>query len=306
MNERSQDSAGRWIVVGIAVVMAAGSLLYRLLVLNRLEQTAALFIGLPAVLAILIALTPSPKSATGVIFKAMTLLLLLSGILLGEGFICILMAAPLFYLVGFVIGLLIDSAEKRRQRRLGARLYGLILLPFLPLSLEGVVPALSFSRAEEVTVERLVRAGAESVERSLSSAPVFDKPLPLFLQFRFPGPEATWGEGLEPGAYRAVRFTEAEEPPGILVLRVTDRSPGFVRFEAESDTSMIAHWLDWRRVDIRWESVSPGVTRVRWTLRYERRLDPAWYFGPWERYAVRLAAGYLIDTAATPTGGGAR
>ena len=39
---------------------------------------------------------------------------------------------------------------------------------------------------------------------------------------------------------------------------------------------------------------------MRWTLRYRRLLDPAWYFGPWERYAVRLAAGYLIDTVATP------
>jgi len=39
---------------------------------------------------------------------------------------------------------------------------------------------------------------------------------------------------------------------------------------------------------------------VTWTLDYERGLDPAWYFGPWERYATRLAAGYLIDAVATP------
>jgi hypothetical protein len=39
---------------------------------------------------------------------------------------------------------------------------------------------------------------------------------------------------------------------------------------------------------------------VRWTIRYRRDLDPAWYFGPWERYAVRLAGNYLIDNVATP------
>jgi hypothetical protein len=306
MSDRPQDSSGRRIVIGLAIVMAAGSLGYRVLVSKHLEQTAALFIGLPAVLAILVALTRPPKSATGVILKAMTLLLLLSGILLGEGFICIVMAAPLFYLVGFVIGRIVDAAEKRRQRRLDVRLYGLILLPFLPLSLEGVRPSLSFSRAEEVTVERTVPASAEAVQRSLESTPLFEESLPLFLRIRFPRPAAIWGDGLEPGAYRAIRFTEAEEPPGILVLRVSARSPGFVRFEAESDTSMIAHWLEWRSVDVRWESLSPGATRVRWTLRYERRLDPAWYFGPWERYAVRLAAGYLVETAATPAGGGPR
>jgi len=280
--------------------MAAGSLGYRFLVLHRLEQTSALFIGLPAVLAILLAFTRPPKSATGVILKLMTVLLLLSGILLGEGFICIVMAAPLFYLVGFVIGRVIDDVEKRRRRRLDARLYGLILLPFVPLSLEGVSPALSFSRAEEVTVERVVPASAAAVERALSSPPAWERPLPLFLRLRFPRPQAAWGEGLEPDAYRGIRFTDMEEPPGILVLRVSERSAGFVRFAAESDTSMIAHWLDWKNVDVRWEQVSPEATRVRWTLRYERRLDPAWYFGPWERYAARLAAGYLIEAVATP------
>ena len=40
---------------------------------------------------------------------------------------------------------------------------------------------------------------------------------------------------------------------------------------------------------------------MRWTLRYKRLLDPAWYFGPWERYAAKLTADYLIQTVATPS-----
>jgi hypothetical protein len=39
---------------------------------------------------------------------------------------------------------------------------------------------------------------------------------------------------------------------------------------------------------------------VTWTLSYRRRLDPAFYFAPLERYGVRLAADYLIATLATP------
>jgi hypothetical protein len=35
-------------------------------------------------------------------------------------------------------------------------------------------------------------------------------------------------------------------------------------------------------------------------LHYRRNLDPAWYFGPWERYGVGLAGKYLIDNLATP------
>src|SRR5260370_36007495 len=37
-------------------------------------------------------------------------------------------------------------------------------------------------------------------------------------------------------------------------------------------------------------SLDAHHTRVNWTLHFERRLDPAWYFRPWERYATHLAA----------------
>ena len=97
--------SARWPLVGIIVVFAVGSMTYRILKMEHLQQTSALFIGLPALLAILLAMTGPAKSATGVVFKGLTLLLLLSGILLGEGFICIVIAAPLFYLVGIGFGL---------------------------------------------------------------------------------------------------------------------------------------------------------------------------------------------------------
>ena len=67
-----------------------------------------------------------------------------------------------------------------------------------------------------------------------------------------------------------------------------------------SDSSYITHWLTWRDSNVEWKSVAPGQTAVTWTLRYRRRLDPAWYFVPIERYGARLAAQYLIETLATP------
>ena len=296
---RNRKSDGRGILIGLALALAAGSIGYRLLVLHHLEQSSALFIGLPAMLAVLLAFTPAPRSATGTILKAMTLLLLLSGVLLGEGFICILMAAPLFYLVGCIIGLLIDYQERKRRER-DMRIYGLILLPFLALSLEGVRPDLSFDRSEEVRAERLVPGTGADVERALAARPRFARPLPAYLRLRFPRPVKVEGEGLAVGALRRIRFGGGEGKPGDLVLRVSEHGPGLLRFVAVSDGSHIAHWLGWKEAEIRWTDAAPGKTRVRWTLRYERRLDPAWYFGPWERYAVRLAAQYLIDTVATP------
>ena len=79
-----------------------------------------------------------------------------------------------------------------------------------------------------------------------------------------------------------------------------------MRFRVLSDTSHISHWLTWQEAEVSWSPHAVGSdgaspqTDVRWTLRYERRLDPAWYFAPWERYAVSCAADHLIDTLATP------
>jgi hypothetical protein len=70
-------------------------------------------------------------------------------------------------------------------------------------------------------------------------------------------------------------------------------------FAPVGDDSYLIHWLTWRSAEVRWRAV-PGGTEVRWTLWYRRRLDPAWYFGPLERYGVGVTAGYLIDALATP------
>jgi hypothetical protein len=48
-------------------------------------------------------MVPKAKTVKGGITKGLTLFLLLSGPLLGEGFICILMASPIFYLVGLLL-----------------------------------------------------------------------------------------------------------------------------------------------------------------------------------------------------------
>jgi hypothetical protein len=89
-------------------------------------------------------------------------------------------------------------------------------------------------------------------------------------------------------------------------MRVASSDSASAVFTVASDSSYITHWLAWEDAAVRWEPVGRGRTRVTWTLRYRRRLDPAWYFAPLERYGVGLAAGYLIETLATPSAPGTR
>lgn len=296
MADSESTRTSRIYLLLVITALAVTSFFYRLLVMRKLEQTSALFIGIPTVLAFIVAFTPSTKSVTGGIMKAMTLGLLMSGILLGEGFICILMAAPLFYLVGAVVGLIIGTSQKKNRTTMNC----VALLLLLPMALEGTTQWSSFARDEAVVAEEIVNAPESEVVVALAKSPRVDGKLPAFLRLRFP--RATWarGEGLQTGDVRTIHFAGGEGHPGELEMRVKEREANSVVFEAVSDHSKIAHWLDWRYARVEWTPVDDQHTRVRWELGFRRDLDPAWYFGPWERYAVRLAAQYLIENNATP------
>jgi hypothetical protein len=293
-----KTTAAQWKVVAFIVAFTSAAALYKFLMHESLGHTSAMFLGIPAVLGILIALAPKAKTVTGGIVKGITLALLIIAPLLGEGYLCILMAAPLFYLVGCGIGAVIDS----RRRKRGATASCLALL-MLPLCLEGVVPQLTWNRMQSVGVSKIVNAPAKAVEAALAESPDVHTALPVFLRIGFPRPLEAHGHWLAEGAMRTIHFAGAEgDPPGDLVMRVSERGPGYARFETVSDNSKLTQWVRWDSSEVRWQAIDAEHTRVTWRVHFERQLDPAWYFGPWERLAVHEAARFLIDSNATPTG----
>ncbi len=225
--------------------------------------------------------------------------LLIVAPLLGRGYLCILIASPLFYLVGILVGLAVDWHRKR----LGTTLCCVAVL-LLPMSLEGVIPQLSFNRSQSVEVTRVVSASGEAVEHALAQSPNLRQTLPAFLRIGFPRPLAAWGGGLEVGDTRTVHFSGAEgDPPGDLVVRVMERRVGYVRVDTISDSSKLTQWIRWTSSEVEWKPLDEGHTIVTWHIHFQRQLDPTWYFTPWERMAVRHAAAYMIVANATPAGG---
>jgi hypothetical protein len=300
--DQPYEQRNRRILIGFILAVSCGSLLYRLLLHEHLGQTAAMFLGIPAVLAILLALAPKAETATGAILKGITLALLIVAPLLGEGYLCILIAAPLFYVVGIVVGLAADWRREKREDTLMC--VAVVLLPFC---LEGVVPELTFHRTQRVEVRRIVDGSEEEVWRALARSPRVDATLPRFLRIGFPRPLEARGSGLAPGAARTIHFAGAEgDPPGDLVMRVTESRAGYVRFETVSDGSKLTQWLLWKSSEVRSRAVDRDHTEVAWTIEFDRQLDPAWYFTPWERYAVGKAAAFLIEANATLTKGETR
>ncbi len=290
------SSAARWALISISIALAAGVLGYRLLHFGELEQTSAFFVGLPTVLSIALALTPKAKSSTGMIIKGMTIGLLLSGILLSEGFICILMAAPLFYLVGLAIGIPIDRYRTKQGQAPGPRVLSLILMPFVLLSIEGVSPSTSLPQRQTVEASHIIAATPQQIRAALAETPTFNPDeLPSFLALGFPTPTAASGSGLSLGDRRVIHYGESRT-----IFSVAETGPRMVRFVNVLDESVLSNWVGWDQSIVRWRAVDPSHTEVTWTLTYDRRLHPSWYFAPWEHYGSRLAADYLISSLATP------
>jgi hypothetical protein len=281
----------------LIIVLTTGYSVYRILHMTRYNRTALLFVGLPAIAALIVTFLPPGRSLTGAVARVITIALLLMGILSVEGLVCIIFAAPLFYAVGFVVVWLIESVRKRQRPDKGASIAALI--PIFLLSLEGIHPATTVPRTHEVSVREIVHASAEQVGTALAQAPVFDKLLPRFLRLGFPRPVSAEGSGLTPGDRRVVEFSAASALSRVEFV-VSDSAPGVVRFRAVSDGTVIGRWLTWKEAVVRWEPAGENRTAVTWTLRFRRDLDPAWYFSPLERYGARQAAVYLIRTLATP------
>lgn len=299
------------LMVGIFAVGVVG-LLFALGARALPPNSAALYIGVPTLLSLGLAALPRSKSTTGAIFKGITIGLLMSTVVLGTGSICILMSAPIIYLVGFGVGRSTDKAKRSSEERdkggVTYRMAATVTLLAL-LALEGTHPALSFNRLHTVSVTRTLPASAAAVEARLSAAPRFDEAMPLFFRLGFPEPLRAVGSGLEIGDRREVYLRDGslylragKRVDGAVVFEVAAREPGFVRFVPLRDDSPVAKWLDWTTSEVRWVARPDGTTDVTWTLGFRRKLDPVWYFGPMQRYAVSLTAGVLIDSLATPDG----
>ena len=293
---KEKIGSAQWWLVALIVAFTIGAVLYRVLMHQGLGHSAAMFLGIPVVLAILLALTPKAKTVTGGILKGITLALLIIAPLLGEGYLCILVASPLFYLVGIAIGVVVDRLRRNRNATLSC-----LALVLLPMSLEGVTPELSFNRSQTVEVTRIVNAPADAVEHQLALSPDITTRLPESLRVGFPRPLRAWGNGLQIGAMRTIHFAGAEgDPPGDLIMHVTTRQPGFVRFEAVRDDSKLTQWIAWNSSEVQWKQLDAAHTRVTWSVHFNRQLDPAWYFTPLERAAVYEAAKYLIQPGVPP------
>jgi hypothetical protein len=301
-----RPSRAQWSLAGLILAFVVGVVLFKVIKGFGLGQSAAFYIGIPTVLALILTLTANPDRLISMTLKAITILLLLAIPVAGEGFVCVIIAAPLFYAVGIIVALIVGAVRKS-GRPPGARV---VVLPAvaLVLSLEGVVPALTLPGDSTVTATRTVAATPEQVAAALARPLRFGDVKPSgVLALGFPQPLMDHGSGLTVGDRRVVMFAGAHHRPGFIAqhhwgeaqsaleFQIAASTPDSVQLLPVSDNTPLATWLTWRSSDVSWRAVDADHTEITWSLSYTRRLAPAWYFGPIEHLVTQRAAGYLLD-----------
>lgn len=297
----------------VLTLIAIFSLSVRALMHYKFDQSALLYVGLPFLIAIAISVFSSPIEKQSWMlgywnhFRISLMVMLASSVLLFEGFLCVLMFMPIYFgvmLIGFVI-----EALYRTLRRRNKNILPLHILPALLLisSLEGVTPDLSFGRYNEVSYSRVVDVDVAQIKRNLQKPISLGEDMPWFL-WLFPMPHSVQAESLSEGdvhrsdfRYKRWFFTNIHD--GHMAIKLAEVGEYHVRTELLEDTSYIANYLKLHGSLIEMEVLNEAQTLVTLTVAYDRSLDPAWYFGPLERFGVKQAAVYLMDKVIVRDGG---
>lgn len=296
-------ATSQWTLFFTILAIGCAGIVYAYLKESRYLDSAALYIGLPLILALGMSLTPKSESGMGATMKGITIALVLAAPIFREGYICILFSAPIFYLIGFLIAWGVGKARKHRDKH--RKLQSAFISTMLAvMALEGTSEMTSFPRDHEVEVIKTVPASLAAVRQALAKSPSLGKQKPFFLRI-FPYPVAMEGEGLNVGdtrratfvAYKHIFWNRVEGDQVFAITEATDRK---ITSNLVSDTSYVGHYLDWKTSQVELTPLNATHTQVTWRLSFHRKYDPYWYFGTLQKYAARLVAEELIDHAATP------
>lgn len=273
----------------LVVILAVVSLAFRVINDFFYEQTSVLFVGLPALLTILVInYYKTPKTAYGVVFKTITIFLLMSSILLGEGILCVIFAAPIFYGIGAVIVYIVEYNKNKKN----SKLYSLLVIPVL------LVLAQPFGILEEPEIQSVQTSVILQNDVSINSFnkhPDFMKDYPNFFKIGFPEPVGINGTGTSLGDVRNIQFESTTKGIGTLSLEVTSKTETSIVFKAVKDNTHINHWLSWKKMKVELVHLDDNKTEVKWTSSYQCELGPHWYFEPLEAFAVKTMNKHLLD-----------
>jgi hypothetical protein len=285
----------------LLICAAVTSVVYRVLTHHHLEQGLALFIGLPVLLGTIIAFSTEPRSVFGMILKVTALVLCVVAPLLGEGAICIAMAAPIIFGILGLAALISLSLQRYLDRkRIGCLGVLVALSPMLWEAQSKPTGWQDLRPLDRVEDSQILPASTEAVWAALAQPPadLSAAPIPAFMRLRLRAGErwvriSNGQHGLALGTRWQVRFDNDQYEATVIAVEPEKRVRFAIREEAGGAGERIGLWLRFSEVEWQVEAV-PGGTRLTQRTFYQRLLDPGFYFAPLERAGVHAMHRYTL------------
>ncbi|MEM7366394.1 MAG: hypothetical protein AAF525_20460 [Pseudomonadota bacterium] len=299
-------NVGQGVLIYLLTLVIAGALM-GILLGSSLGHSALTYVGVPWLVSLMVVLLLQKGRFDSIWlsffifgFYLVTILLLVS-ILTSEGFICVLFFIPIYLMIGFVMFLvyalvqIVGAVHRRWLKRFQTVVFPAVVLV---LSMEGTHEALTFDRWNHVYAETETHLTEAELLRNLNQPIDLNKDRGWLLGI-FPMPYEIETSDLSPGAVHVVRMryhrwfvTNTHE--GEVHLLIKTVSPDEVTTEVLFDSSYVSTYLSLTGTSIRFDEIEGGRLRVSLAMTYRRNLDPAWYFQPIQRFAVKQFADFLL------------
>lgn len=230
-----------------------------------------------------------------------------------EGFMCIVLIAPLGGMIAAAGGALGQKLAAAGHKR-GRPLLSVAVLPLVFLAEAAMPPSVAINTYESIDIA----APPSTVWRELvSDTPISGQPQFVALAgFAYPVRGRLLGQGV--GAERLGEFTT-----GVARERVTDWEPGKrLAFVVLHQPAMMEEMSPYRRVhaphlngyfetdttSFELQSLPKGKTRLVAQATHQLRIDPALYWEPLARWAIKMNVSRVLesikDAAEGPSGFG--
>lgn len=296
---RKMGFTGIILIIGICVVGL------RLLLGSPFSHSSLLYLAVPFFIAVVLYVAfPKTENESRVGYnmnrlRDATIIMLATSFILFEGFVCVLMFMPIYYFA-FGIGLLYTQLADRPTRDKNKLNVHIIPLVVVILSTEGMFSQTTLSRQNQVTYVKVIDANIEELKLNMAQPITFSQRRHWFLSI-FPLPTEINAGSLNEGdvhslhfIYKRWFFTNITE--GDMELLIAEVDETRVRTKVIKNTSYMAEYMSIDGTEVSFNALDNDTTEVTITLFYERKLDPAWYFGNLQRYAMTKSAEYLIET----------
>jgi len=294
----------------ILLIIGITSLLIRALISYDFDRTALLYVGIPFLVALaLLYVVQKPEQPSlhryyGHVVMWSLIVMLGTSVILFEGFVCVIMFMPIYFAILFLMYLFQVLAEYLNHTNKGKHYAHVLPVIILMSAFEGVLPSVSFEREYSVTRELVVDASIQQIQQQLAQ-PMHLNVERNWLLSLFPMPTNIHAGTLSSGDVHKIDFTYhrwfvTNTHKGHMKLELTQVEHDYIRTTFLEDTSYIGNYLNLKGTEISFKTIENGGTKVTLTVHYHRFLDPAWYFGPVQEYAIGQTVALLLSELFVP------